>query len=602
MILFFLLFACMALGIFYIFRKKVLMVVCWFITKKIGFSASISGMAISVKGIHFKQVVLDKAVLHLEIDCISFGLCLQRQFLSVHMGNLRCNVRRKGQSSTAANDTHTNQAASPAIKNILERLASLLAKQQPKVLAYTRVRIDHLYVFDQDHTEPKIVITQLVYKKQQLVFELYRLASLQSKYLVRINYNNHKILYALTNLSPNLADPIQAERLKGKIAIVARQQFTFSAYASGNVRLNHQKIASQPLTLKGLNGLLVLDQFEDRIELNPDSTFQLNGISLEMKGRYNYEEDLCSLLLYLNTQVEDLINLIPNLEANLLKGFKSEGQICIGISLGFLWDDPLHYKFDLDYGTADFKILDPGVNLSYLQSDFSFKPTINSANHRLINVVKLNGDNENDYLLAKIIQLCEDPNFYRHNGVDNYFVGVAIANNLAKKQFYKGASTLSMQLVKNLFLGEEKSLARKLEELVLTLLMENYFNIPKERILAIYLQVIELGPDIYGIQEAAKFYFNKPVVELNLLECLVISYIIPRPRFFLPALLAKSEQLDHNLSKHIENKLKMLGAKRMLSNDELLSIGNKIEFYNIGQFELINLNTTDLANLVARSN
>ena len=559
-------------------------------------------MAISIKGIHLKQVVLDKATLHLEIDRISFELRLQRQFLSIHMDNLRCNVRRTGQPSTAANDTNTEQAARPAIKNILEKLAKLLVKQHPKVLAYTMVKIDHLYVLDQNHTKPIIAIAQLVCKKQQLVFELHAFASLQSKYLIRINYNNHKILYALTNLSPNLADLIQAERLKGKIAIVAHQQLTFSAYASGDVILNHNKIASQPLTLKGLNGLLILDQFDDRIELNPDSTLQLNGMSLDMKGRYSYEEDLCSLLLYLNTQVEDLISLIPNLEANPLKDFKSEGQICVGISLGFLWNDPLHYKFDLDYGTEDFKIINPGVDLSYLQSDFSFKPTINSANHRVIDVVRTNGDNENDYLLAKIIQLCEDPNFYQHYGVDNYFVGVAIANNLAKKQFYKGASTLSMQLAKNLFLGEEKSLARKLEELVLTLLMENYFNIPKERILAIYLQVIELGPEIYGIHEAAKFYFNKTVVALNLLECLVISYIIPRPRFFFPALLAKSEQLDHNLSKHIENKVKMLGAKRMLSHDELLGIGNKIEFYNIGQFELTNLNAANLARLVARSN
>lgn len=556
-------------------------------------------MGISVRGINFKQVVLDRASLHIEIDSIRFGLAMRRQFLTLHIGNLNCYYNSTSQPLTPSKPTNTEQVPGRLIKNVLAQLSNLLVRKYPKIREYTFIKMHHLQFFYQDRVHPMLAVEQLVFEKQKIIFELSNFVNLQSRYLVLVRFNRHKILYALTNLITNSSDNVQVARLKGKIALVPQQQLTLSVYASTAI-LNNKKIANQPLTLKGLNILLIIDQFEDRLELNPDSTIQSNLITLEMKGRYNYQEDLVSILLYVTTQVEHLITLLPNLQVEPLKNFKSEGEICVGISLGFLWSDPLHYKFDLDYNTEELKIITPGIDLSYLQNDFSFKSTINQENHRVLNIAALDDDTENQHLLAKIIQLSEDPNFYKHNGIDDYFIGVAIANNLARKQFFKGASTLSMQLIKNLFLGEEKSLARKLEELVLTLLMENYFKTPKERILDIYLQIIELGPEIYGIHEAAKFYYNKTVAELALLECLAISYIIPRPRFFLDALMAKSEQLDHNLSKHIESKLTMLVVNGIITTDDLLAIDKKINFYNIGEFELSNLNIPKLSHLFKR--
>lgn len=600
-LLFFLLFLVIVFVLGYALRKEILIRFCGYIKKKTGFVVRMSSIGLSLKGLYFKQLIINRAAIHLEIDVIHIGLSLQTPFFAVQIGNLNCYRQRISEHSIPHQPKHNEKTTQSLFKNILENINRLLRREYPKIARYMGVKIHHLQVFLKNETAAILSIDHLIFSKQQIGFELNNFVGLQSTYLIRLWFNRHQILYAVTHLQLNHIDHLQAPRIKGKIAIAHPQQLTLSAYAS-TVILNHQKIANQALTLKNINLLLMIDQFEDRIELNPDSSIQFNNMTLDMKGRYNDEDGFCSLLVYLSTKVEDLINLIPKPQVRSLPNFKSEGQICVGISLGFLWSDPLHYKFNLDYDTEDFKIINPGITLSYLNNDFDFKSIINPAQPCLLKVSGANDTTENQPLLAKIIQLAEDPNFYQHHGVDSYFVGIAIANNLAKRQFFKGASTISMQLIKNLYLGEEKSLARKLEELILTLLMENHFQIPKSRILAIYLQLIELGPEIYGVDKAAKFYFNKTVNELTVLECLVMSYIIPRPRFFLAALKEKSEQLDRNLSKHIDSKLRMLIANRIITRDELLHIGQKIEFYTIGEFELSHLNIAHLTTLPKQVN
>jgi membrane peptidoglycan carboxypeptidase len=94
--------------------------------------------------------------------------------------------------------------------------------------------------------------------------------------------------------------------------------------------------------------------------------------------------------------------------------------------------------------------------------------------------------------------------------------------------FRLGASTISMQTVKNLLLGSEKTLARKLQELFLTWYLEQ--NLTKERLLEIYLNVIEFGPSIYGIGAAARHYFGKSANELTPLEAAFFATILPSPK------------------------------------------------------------------------
>ncbi len=121
----------------------------------------------------------------------------------------------------------------------------------------------------------------------------------------------------------------------------------------------------------------------------------------------------------------------------------------------------------------------------------------------------------------------EDGAFLRHHGFNRAAIRASIIANLKARRFVRGASTITMQLAKNLFLGREKTLSRKLEEVVLTEYLEQTFS--KDELMELYLNVIEFGPAIYGVTSAADYYFGRTPAELNLAECLFLASLLPSP-------------------------------------------------------------------------
>jgi len=130
--------------------------------------------------------------------------------------------------------------------------------------------------------------------------------------------------------------------------------------------------------------------------------------------------------------------------------------------------------------------------------------------------------------MVTALLICEDSRFFRHRGFDQEAIANALRDNINHQRFFRGASTLSMQLAKNLYLGREKTLARKLEEAVLTLLLEQ--SLTKEQLLELYLNVVEFGPGIYGIGPAAAHYFASTPGRLSLGQALYLASILPNPR------------------------------------------------------------------------
>jgi hypothetical protein len=121
----------------------------------------------------------------------------------------------------------------------------------------------------------------------------------------------------------------------------------------------------------------------------------------------------------------------------------------------------------------------------------------------------------------------EDGGFPKHHGFNRASIRSSIVANLKARRFARGASTITMQLAKNLFLSRDKTLARKLEEVVLTDYLEQTFT--KDELMELYLNVIEFGPSVYGITAAAEHYFGRSPGELNLGECLFLSSLLPAP-------------------------------------------------------------------------
>jgi len=124
--------------------------------------------------------------------------------------------------------------------------------------------------------------------------------------------------------------------------------------------------------------------------------------------------------------------------------------------------------------------------------------------------------------------LAEDANFYKHEGFDVKAIKNAIKYDLEKKSLKRGASTITQQTAKNLFLSREKTVTRKLKEIYLAWRMEQ--ELTKGRIIEFYLNVVELGPMVYGIGHGAQYYFGKPASALTPRECAFLAAMLPGPR------------------------------------------------------------------------
>jgi monofunctional biosynthetic peptidoglycan transglycosylase len=152
------------------------------------------------------------------------------------------------------------------------------------------------------------------------------------------------------------------------------------------------------------------------------------------------------------------------------------------------------------------------------------------------NWVKL--QNLSHYVRWAII-FSEDWRFYQHKGIDFEQLKIVL-NEIIFENKIRGASTITQQMVKNLYLNHEKTFLRKIIEVILSLKAEN--NISKDDILEIYLNIIEFGPGIYGIGNASIHYFQKHPSLLNPLESAFLAMLLPNPKSYYVSF--KNKKLD----------------------------------------------------------
>lgn len=130
--------------------------------------------------------------------------------------------------------------------------------------------------------------------------------------------------------------------------------------------------------------------------------------------------------------------------------------------------------------------------------------------------------------LLYAVVMAEDARFYQHQGIDYNALLDAMVANIKKGETRFGGSTLSQQTVKNLFLTQQQSYFRKLQEAVITRDLERHFS--KNEIIELYLNMAEFGPDLYGVNDASRYYFNKKPADLNAAEGAWLALMLPSPR------------------------------------------------------------------------
>jgi monofunctional biosynthetic peptidoglycan transglycosylase len=196
-----------------------------------------------------------------------------------------------------------------------------------------------------------------------------------------------------------------------------------------------------------------------------------------------------------------------------------------------------------------------GVVLAYAAwigiSLFLLPPVATLANPRLSLVITVKDWNRKDHpfvlgprnrfwtpifavpaSLKKAVVAAEDANFYSHEGVDYDAIKDAIKADLQRGKFIRGGSTITQQVAKNIFLSREKTVTRKIKEIVLARRLDD--TLTKSRILELYLNAVELGPMVYGVGHASRYYFGKNPAGLTVRESAFLASMLPGPRVYDP--------------------------------------------------------------------
>jgi monofunctional biosynthetic peptidoglycan transglycosylase len=150
-------------------------------------------------------------------------------------------------------------------------------------------------------------------------------------------------------------------------------------------------------------------------------------------------------------------------------------------------------------------------------------PTLqDKKNYRWTEIRKINRQ------LLYAVVMSEDATYFQHNGVNFNAMIDSLARNIRKRTYDTGASTITQQVVKNVYLSQEKSIIRKLKEIIIARDLESRFT--KNEILEVYLNIIETGPNLYGVYMGSKNMFNKSPKDVNAKEGAFLALMLPSPR------------------------------------------------------------------------
>ncbi|MFV5683872.1 transglycosylase domain-containing protein [Flavobacterium sp. GB2R13] len=310
--------------------------------------------------------------------------------------------------------------------------------------------------------------------------------------------------------------------------------------AIANLKVNHPKIASKDVVIKNAKFAYRFLLGSHFISIDSTSTVQFNKVKFHPYVAYETEKDTIYKLKVAipKMKAQDFISSLPDGLFTHFQGMEAEGNFDYNLNFMFNKNKPNQLVFDSKLNKENLKITKYGeANLNKLNGEFIYRALIKNVLQRPVLVGSANPnytplDQISPYL-RKCVLTTEDPSFFSHHGFISEAFKQSIVKNIKTKKFSRGASTISMQLIKNVFLTREKTVSRKLEEILLVYILENNRIVSKERMLEVYFNIIEWGPNVYGIGEASRFYFQKSPSELNLNECLYLARIIPSPRKFM---------------------------------------------------------------------
>jgi hypothetical protein len=307
-----------------------------------------------------------------------------------------------------------------------------------------------------------------------------------------------------------------------------------------------------------------------KLTANPYLKYTLNPVKIyEMKIKTGW----------LNAQ--DLFDSFPQGMFESLEGIQVTGKLnySLNLFLNRAHIDDMIFNSTLQKD-KDFRIIKYGkADLGKLNKTFVYVPyergkampphTIGPGNSDFTPLEQISPN------VRHAVMTAEDPSFYTNRGFVDESIRKSFITDIKEKKFKRGGSTISMQLIKNSFLSRNKTLSRKIEEILIVWLIENNRIMSKNRMLEVYFNIIEWGRGIYGIGDASRYYFGKSPSDLTLGESIYLASIVPNPKAGLYAF-----QPDGTLRPGLHGYFNLIG--RLMAGKGLIERdSNAYGFYNV---------------------
>ncbi|WP_316834108.1 biosynthetic peptidoglycan transglycosylase [Pedobacter nutrimenti] len=307
-----------------------------------------------------------------------------------------------------------------------------------------------------------------------------------------------------------------------------------------NLLINHPKIAANDIVVPDARIDAEVLFGKNYAALDSTSTVHLKNATFHPFLKYTLSpHKIYEVKVHADEQeAQGILNGFPEGLFESLEGLKVSGKVKYDLNFYLDTSIPDSVKFNSTLTPVNFRIAGWGkTNLQKINSTFVYTPyeygkpmrdiTIGPSNSNYTPLSEVSSNFKNALLTA------EDPSFFSHKGFVMESIRKSFAVNFKEKKFVRGGSTISMQLVKNVFLSRNKTLARKAEEILIVWLIENNHLVSKQRMLEVYFNIIEMGKNIYGIGEASRYYFGKTPASLSIGEGIFLANIVPRPKIAL---------------------------------------------------------------------
>ncbi len=309
------------------------------------------------------------------------------------------------------------------------------------------------------------------------------------------------------------------------------------SWAIKNLVINQPRISSADVIVPDARVDAVMLVGKNYISLDSASTVYIEKAQLHPYLKYTLSPNKI-YEMKINTEEQDAQAIFDSFPVGLfesLEGIQVKGRLKYNLDFYLDTSIPDSVKLESTLTPNNFKITKWGkTDLQKINSDFIYTPyeygkpmrniTIGPSNPNFTRLDEISPNFKNALLTS------EDPSFFRHKGFVEESIRKSIAVNFKEKRFKRGGSTISMQLVKNVYLSRQKTLARKVEEILIVWLIENNKLISKQRMLEVYFNIIEMGQNVYGIGEASRHYFSKSPSELTIGEGIFLANIVPKPK------------------------------------------------------------------------